>query len=153
MTYVVACLRRVEGGIVEGMENGQKPVDYSARKLVQPPQVRSKIANGAKLLPLTDGRSATARRFRDLIEAMCADLGGAVHLSESERQLVRRAALLSAESERIEAQWARGEEEFDLGQYCIMSNNLRRLCETLGLRRVPRVVNKSLADILAEPDP
>jgi hypothetical protein len=44
------------------------------------------VANGSKLLPLTDGRSATARRFRDLVEDICGDLGGAAHLSEGQRQ-------------------------------------------------------------------
>jgi len=117
-----------------------KPADYSARKLVRSPHVKSKVANGSRILPSTDGRSATARRYRDLIESMCADLGGADYLSEAERQLIRRAALLSAESERVEALWARGDVEFDLASYCVMSNNLRRLCETLGLRRVAKNV-------------
>ena len=113
---------------------------------------RSRVANGSKLLPLTDGRSVSARRFKDLIQDIGADLGGLEYLSESERQLIRRAALLSAESERFEAQWARGETEFDLAMYCTMANNLRRLVETLGLRRIPRDVSKSLADILTEPE-
>jgi hypothetical protein len=42
---------------------------------------RSKAANG-KLLPMTDGRSATARRFRDLIQDISADLGGVALLSK-----------------------------------------------------------------------
>jgi hypothetical protein len=55
--------------------------------------LRSKLGNGSKLLPMTDGRSATARRFRDLIEDISADLGGVAMLSEGQRQLVRRAAM------------------------------------------------------------
>jgi hypothetical protein len=81
------------------------------------PAHRSRVANGSKLLPLTDGRSATARRFRDLFEDICGDLGGAAHLSEGQRQLVRRAAMLSAESERLEAMAARGEAAFDIDLY------------------------------------
>jgi hypothetical protein len=58
---------------------------------------------------MTDGRSATARRFKDLVEDISADLGGKELLSEGQRQLIRRAAMLSAECERLEALAARGE--------------------------------------------
>jgi hypothetical protein len=40
---------------------------------------RSRVGNGAKLLPLTDGRSATARRFKDLVEVVIT--GSASRLS------------------------------------------------------------------------
>ena len=48
---------------------------------------RSRVTNGSKLLPLADGRSVTARRFRDLYEDIAADLGGLDQLSEGQRQL------------------------------------------------------------------
>jgi hypothetical protein len=35
----------------------------------RPAATRSKVTNG-RLLPMTDGRSATARRFKDLVEDM-----------------------------------------------------------------------------------
>src|SRR5437660_3148817 len=78
---------------------------------------RSRVGNGAKLLPMTDGRSATARRFKDLVGDISADLGGVAMLSEGQRQLIRRAAMLSAECERLEAMSARGEAEFDIDLY------------------------------------
>ena len=87
---------------------------------------------------MTDGRSATARRFRDLYEDIGADLSGLDFISEAQRQLVRRASLLSAECERLEALWSRGEAEFDIQLYVVMTNALRRVLETLGLKRVPR---------------
>ena len=59
------------------------------------PYNRSRVANG-KLLPATDGRSLAARRFRDLYEDTDG-LGGANHLSEGQRQLARRAAMLSSD--------------------------------------------------------
>ena len=71
-------------------------------------KVRSKLSNGSKLLPMTDGRSATAR-FRDLYEDIVADLGGQDLLSEGQKQLARRAAMLSAEAERLEALTVRDE--------------------------------------------
>jgi hypothetical protein len=101
---------------------------------------RSRVTNGSKLLPLSDGRSATARRFKDLVEFICVDLGGADRLSEGEKQLVRRAAALSAELERQEARWARGETEFDISAYSVLTNALRRVLESLGLGRRARDV-------------
>ena len=97
---------------------------------------------------MTDGRSLTARRFQDLFEDICADLGGIDRLSEGERQLVRRAATLSAEFERQEAEWANGR-SFDIVQYSTTANCLRRILESLGLQRVPRPVDgpQTLADI------
>src|ERR1700675_1264997 len=87
-------------------------------------KLRSKLGNGSKLLPMTDGRSATARRFKDLVEDIAADLGDKDHLSEGQRQLIRRAAMLSAESERMEALAARGEAEFDIDLYGILCARL-----------------------------
>jgi hypothetical protein len=116
---------------------------------------RSKAANG-KLLPMTDGRSATARRFKDLVEDIAADLGGKDHLSEGQRQLIRRAAMLSAESERMEALAARGEAEFDIDLYGMICDRLGRLFGRLGLERVARPVNdgsQALASYFAAPPP
>jgi hypothetical protein len=118
-------------------------LDTASKKL------RSKLANGSKLLPLTDGRSATARRFRDLIEDISGDLGGADLLSAGQRQMVRRVALLSAESERLEALWSReleGEpvdQPFDVDRYTVLTNALGRAFDRIGLARVPRDVSLS----------
>jgi len=105
---------------------------------------RNKVSNGAKLLPFTDGRLAGARRFKDLCADISADLGGVDHLSEAQRQLVRRASLLSAESERLEAQWARNDKTFNVAEYAMLANCLRRICETIGLQRVARPVDGPL---------
>ena len=43
----------------------------------RPAAHRSRVTNGSKLLPPADGRSVTARRFKDLFEFICNDLGGA----------------------------------------------------------------------------
>jgi hypothetical protein len=104
----------------------------------RPAAHRSRVANGSKLLPLTDGRSATARRFRDLFEDIAADLGGLDLLSEGQRQLIRRAAMLSAESERLEALAARGEAGFDIDLYGQMCDRLGRVFARIGLKRVAR---------------
>jgi hypothetical protein len=73
----------------------------------------------------------------DLIDDISADLGGADRLSEGQRQLIRRAAMLSAESERMEAASVRGE-AFDIDSYGALCDRLGRLFQRIGLRRVPR---------------
>jgi hypothetical protein len=79
------------------------------------------------LAPLADGRSVTARRFRDLYQDICADLGGADLLSEAQRQLARRASLLSAEAEKLEALASRGDAAFDIGTYALLAAMLCRV--------------------------
>jgi hypothetical protein len=96
---------------------------------------RSRVTNGSKLLPLSDGRSVTGRRFRDLYEDIASDLGGLALLSEGQRQLCRRAAMLSAESERMESLAVRGEAEFNVELYGTMCDRLGRLFGRLGLER------------------
>ncbi len=131
---------------------------------------RSRVTNGSKLLPLSDCRSATARRFRDLYEEIAADLGGLDHLTEGQKQLARRAAMLSAECERQEAMAARNDRRpdgaiawkteapfvFNLEIYGMLCDRLGRLFGRLGLERVARPVNdgsNALADYFARPPP
>ncbi|MDQ6869471.1 MAG: hypothetical protein M3178_14245 [Pseudomonadota bacterium] len=127
---------------------------------------RSRVTNGSKLLPLSDGRSATARRFRDLYEDISADLGGVAMLSEGQRQLIRRAAMLSAECERMEAMAARNDRRpdgaiawksevpfvFDLEIYGTLCDRLGRLFGRLGLERKSKDVTPDLRDYLAAKD-
>jgi hypothetical protein len=134
---------------VETAENIAPVVSRSSK-------LRSRLSNGSKLLPMTDGSSATARRFKDLVEDIAADLGGKDHLSEGQRQLIRRAAMLSAESERMEALAARGEAEFDIDLYGMICDRLGRLFGRLGLERVARPVNdgsQALTEYFAHPLP
>jgi hypothetical protein len=139
----------------------RSPFDRTGQK----PSNRSKVANG-RLLPLADGRSATARRFRDLYGDIANDLGGIDHLSEGQRQLIRRAAMLSAECERMETQAARDERRpvgeiawksdaphvFDLEVYGQLCDRLGRLFGRLGLERKSKDVTPDLRSYLAGKD-
>jgi hypothetical protein len=123
---------------------------------------RSRVTNGSKLLPLADGCSVTARRFRDLYEDISADLGGVAMLSEGQRQLIRRAAMLSAECERMEAMAARNDRRpdgaiawksevpfvFDLEIYGTLCDRLGRLFGRLGLERKSKDVMPDLRSYL-----
>src|SRR5262249_10841756 len=57
-----------------------------------PSRTRSAVTNHKDLLPGLDGRSATARRFRDLVNAFVADMGGLDRCSEIKLGLLRRLA-------------------------------------------------------------
>jgi hypothetical protein len=108
--------------------------------------------NGAgkvRLLSLgdVDRRTAAYRRTVELISHIETDLGGADRLSTAERALIRRAGVTAALAEHLETRWLSGE-EIDPGMYCTVGNALRRLLESVGLKRVPRDVG-TLYDYLA----
>jgi hypothetical protein len=56
------------------------------------PALRARVTNHKDLLPGLDGRSATARRFRDLVNSYIADMGGLDRCSEIRLGLLRRLA-------------------------------------------------------------
>jgi len=88
-----------------------------------------------------DGRSAWARRFRDLVHSYVNDLSGEDTLSEGQKALARRAALLQVELEFQEAKLARMHEDGQspaaarIESYGRNANTLRRLIESLELHR------------------
>ncbi len=64
---------------------------------------RSRVTNGKALfLERVDGRSLTARRYRDLYQAFMADLGGTETVSEAQAQLARRCAAMACIAEQME---------------------------------------------------
>jgi hypothetical protein len=114
---------------------------------------RSRVSNGSAILPGVDGRSGWVRRLRDLIRLHLSDLGGDAEVSEAERSIVRRAATLTVELERLELTFALAGEadaqQIDL--YQRTANSLRRLLESVGLeRRAKLVATPTLEQIAAE---
>jgi hypothetical protein len=93
-----------------------------------------------------DGRSLMARRYREIVTSIEADLGG--DPTEAQRHLMARAATLAIWAEAREAELANGA-EFDAGQYSTVSNTLRRLLTDLGLERRARNVTPSLSEYIA----
>jgi hypothetical protein len=108
------------------------------------------MTNGA-ILPGTDGRSTWGRRLRDLCALHFSDLGGDENISEAERAIIRRAAVIITELERMEKSFALSEGAPDISQletYQRMANTMRRLLEAVGLQRRPRDVTPSLSQYL-----
>ena len=105
-----------------------------------PPTLRSRVTNGRTLFAGDgDMRSPWARRLRDVLALHLSDLGGPANVSEAERSICRRAAVLTVELERLEAKFATDKAaDSDLDLYQRTAGNLRRLLECVGLERRAR---------------
>jgi hypothetical protein len=100
---------------------------------------RSAVTSGRQLFIEGDPHSAWSRRYHDLVVGHCNDAGGSALLSEAKLSLIRRAASIECELERLDALLSTGA-EVDLDAYGRASSHLRRLFETLGLERKARDV-------------
>jgi hypothetical protein len=124
-----------------------------SRRRVRDPQ-RSIVANGSALLPGIDGRSAWARRCKDILAEHVSDKGGPDNCSAGEKSIIRRAACLTTELEMLEAKFAAANGDAPpttLDLYIRGCSSLRRLLESIGLERRPRTINDDVFDeVLAE---
>ena len=77
------------------------------------PKGRSKVTNGKQLFIDGDARLKVSRRFRDVLASIATDLGGVDRLSEGQKQIARRCAMLTVECEIMESAAVAGE-PFDL---------------------------------------
>jgi hypothetical protein len=109
---------------------------------------RSAVTSGRQLFVNGDANSAWSRRFHDLVVGHVTDLGGPDLLSEAQFSLIRRAAAIECELERLDARLSR-DEPVDMDSYARVAGHLRRIFETLGLERKPRDVT-TLGDLLRE---
>lgn len=95
-----------------------------------PKTSRSRVTNGKALLAGIDGRSATARRFKDIAAAYAAELGP---LTAMQSAMVKQAAVLTLEAESMQAALVRGE-AVDRDAVVRLANALDRALRSLGLR-------------------
>jgi len=115
----------------------------------RPLRTRSRVTNQRSLFVESDARGAWPRRFRDLCEAHAADLGGLSHLSEAQKSLIRRVATIETQLEKLEGALSEGK-PVDLDAYGRAAGQLRRLLETLGMKRIARDVTPTIEEIAAE---
>ena len=113
-----------------------------------PSRTRSAVSNHQDLLPGLDGRSASARRFRDLVNAFVADMGGLDRCSEVRLGLVRRLAATTVQAEMLEARMVNGE-AIDIATLCTLASTTVRLSQRLGLERRARNITPSVGQYLA----
>jgi hypothetical protein len=112
---------------------------------------RNSAPGKIKLLALSDldGRTNAAKAAKALVSQLESDMGGADRLSAAERALVVRAAITTIMLEHIETGWLAGG-EMDVASYATLTNNLRRLLTTIGLKRAARDVTPDLNDYIAK---
>jgi hypothetical protein len=103
------------------------------------PSARSRVTNHRDLLPGLDGRSASARRYRDLVNSYIVDMGGIDQCSDIKLGLLRRLAAVTVQAEVLEAKMINGE-EVDVGTLCTLASTTVRLSQRLGLERRTRDV-------------
>src|SRR5262245_27505584 len=103
---------------------------------------RSRVTNNKRMFLRVpgDNRSETARRTRDIFNALCSDLGGFEFMSEAEKQLARRAAFISIKCEQMEADAVISGNTINLDLFGQMTDRLGRCLQRLGIKRVPRDV-------------
>ncbi len=95
-----------------------------------------------------DGRSPWARRYRDLVGLFCDDAGGLEFLTELRLSLIRRAAALIVECERMENVLADGG-KVDIDLLARLSSHTRRLAEAIGIDRVRQNTIPTLTEVAA----
>ena len=110
---------------------------------------KSRVTNGSVLLPGVDGRSLWVRRCKDILASHLSDKPDA---TAAEQAIIRRAAVLIVELERMEKQFAlNGEADpLTLDLYGRVAGNMRRLLESVGLERRARDCGLTLGDLLRE---
>jgi inactivated superfamily I helicase len=110
-------------------------------------KVRSAVTNGERILRDVDHRSAWMRRLRDLIVAHISDLGGDSEISNAQMLLIRRAAMMALQLELMESNWAKHDgmaSAAQLNDYQRTASALRRILESIGLKRVARDITPTL---------
>jgi hypothetical protein len=110
-----------------------------------PQKQRSAVSNGKRLHVAEPGNTAFARRYRDILAQIIADISGPDGLSEGQRQLARRAATIAIACEKMEGEAAAGR-DIDLETFGQLTDRLGRTFNRLGLKRQQRDVTPSFAD-------
>jgi hypothetical protein len=101
----------------------------------------SKVTTGRNLfVEGGDGRSAWALRWKDLILAHVADLGGPDILSEAQISIIRRASAMECELEAMEGRMSEGQ-AVDTDVYGRLTSRLCRMLELVGIKRLAKPID------------
>ena len=121
----------------------------SAAIVDRPSRTRSAVSNGSRMHPKgVDGRSTQARRFKDLVASFAASLGDDASLNEVDRALIRNAAALTVQCERLQAAAVAGL-EVNSEEMTRLANSSARILTALKLKRQRRDQAPSIAEIAA----
>jgi hypothetical protein len=121
----------------------------SAAVVGRPLRTRSAVSNCSRMHAKgIDGRSTQARRFKDLVASFASSLGGDTSLSEVDRALIRNAAALTVQCERLQAAAIAGH-EVKSEEMTRLANSSARILTALRLKRQRRDQAPSIAEIAA----
>jgi hypothetical protein len=105
------------------------------------------VTAGREILPGIDGRSPTARRYRDLVDAICQDQGGKDRMAEARVQLVRRFSAAAVLAEQIEAKLVMGQ-PVNIGEHAQLTSAMVRVASRIGINRRAREIMPTLNEYL-----
>jgi hypothetical protein len=111
---------------------------------------RARATNHADLLNI-DGRSAIARRYRDLVLEILGDQGGLENCAQARVQLIRRFAAASVIAEGLEEAYLGGA-TIDITTHSQLCSSLVRIAHRIGINRRLKNVTPALADYLEAAD-
>jgi hypothetical protein len=115
----------------------------------RPLRTRAAVSNGTRMHPKgVDGRSAEARRFKDLVSSFAASLGGEGALTEAERALIRNAASLTVQCERLQAALVAGR-EVNSEEMTRLANSSARVLAALRIKGERKEATPTLSQYLA----
>ncbi len=114
------------------------------------PRTRSRVSNATVLMDRVDGRSALARRFRDILAQIVVDQGDS-GISEAKMALIRRFCATVIMAEAIETELVEGR-EVNVEKHALLVSSLVRLAGRIGIDRKARDISPSLGDYLRERD-
>jgi hypothetical protein len=118
------------------------------REVLADPRSRSRVTNAVELLANIDGRSALARRYRDILAQVIADQGD-TGISETQMQLIRRFCASAIMAEAIEAELVEGR-KVNIKKHALLSSTMVRLANKIGVQIQAKTIGPSLAGYLAD---
>ncbi len=95
-----------------------------------------------------DMRTRRSRHYAAVLDAVLTDLGGRDLASTAQVELAKRAASLSVLCSDLELAVCEGR-PVDIPNLCALVSIQCRVLSRLGLRRIPRTVEPTLADLIA----
>lgn len=104
---------------------------------------RSSVTNRSQLLKNVDGRSSSARRFKDLVRNFEAEVGG--QITAVEHGLITQAASLQLRSEQLAADIVKGL-EVDADALIRLTGTVRRILASISGKANKRAASRPRLD-------
>jgi len=121
---------------------------------VDSPKQRAVTTNDPTMLPDVDGRNPWRLRFRDIVHALVADVGGPERVSAAQMVILQNVAGHAVETERLMARLATcdtGAHGNTLDRYIRAAGGLKRLIEGKAPERATKTIDMTVSEYLSQP--